>query len=295
MVFRTLQLDTVNRALKTADGVAGKSVNVAKVLRALGETPVAAGFLGGVHGESVRTALAAKGVLLDFVQVAAPTRQCITVIDETGGTITELVEESRPVTEVDYQALRRIVRQRVGSCRAVIVSGTMTPGGPVGFYRECVELAAGAGALTVLDVKGDPLLEALKAGPGLVKPNRPELGTTVGRELRDEREVMAAMRELCQRGARRVVVTAGKEPALAFDAESFWRITPPVIRAVNPIGSGDAFTAALTWRLLRGADLGTACRWGAAAGAANALNLDAGEVDPAEVHRLLPQTVLERL
>lgn len=295
MVFRQLHLDTVNRAVETADGVAGKSVNVAKVLRALGETPIATGFLGGVHGESVRTALAARGVVLDFVSVAAPTRQCITVIDQAGGTITELVEESRPVGEADYERLRSVVRKRVGGCRAVIVSGTMTPRGPVGFYRECVELGHGAGALTVLDVKGDPLLEALKVRPGLVKPNRPELAATVGRELGDERDVMRAMREMGERGAQRVVVTAGREPSLAFDGKAFWRITPPVIRAVNPIGSGDAFTAALTWRLLRGDDLGAACRWGAAAGAANALNLHAGEVDPAEVRRLHELAVLERV
>ena len=34
----------------------------------------------------------------------------------------------------------------------------------------------------------------------------------MGRELKDEADVMSAMRELCERGAQRVVVTAGKEP-----------------------------------------------------------------------------------
>jgi sugar/nucleoside kinase (ribokinase family) len=59
-----------------------------------------------------------------------------------------------------------------------------------------------------------------------------------------------------------------------------------VVKAVNPIGSGDAFTAALVWRLLRGEGLGEACRWAAAAGAANALTLMPGEVEGAEVERL---------
>jgi len=51
MVFHRLTLDAVNRATTTLDGAAGKSVNVAKVLQALGEHPVAAGFLGGDRGE----------------------------------------------------------------------------------------------------------------------------------------------------------------------------------------------------------------------------------------------------
>ena len=51
----------------------------------------------------------------------------------------------------------------------------------------------------------------------------------------------------------------------------------PRVRVVNPIGSGDAFTAGLVSRLVRGDDLGEACRWGTAVGAANALTPMAGE------------------
>ena len=103
------------------------------------------------------------------------------------------------------------------------------------------------------------------------------------------------MREVCERGAQRIVVTAGKAPALAFDGKTFWRVLMPHIRAVNPIGSGDTFTAGLVWRLLRGDDLAEACRWGAAAGAANALTLLAGEVDAREVERLVLEVKVEKV
>ena len=43
---------------------------------------------------------------------------------------------------------------------------------------------------------------------------------------------------------------------MAFDGRRYWRVTPPAIEAQNPIGSGDAFTAGLVSRLLRGDDLG---------------------------------------
>jgi fructose-1-phosphate kinase PfkB-like protein len=129
-------------------------------------------------------------------------------------------------------------------------------------------------------------MAALKARPGLVKPNRAELAATVGREFKDDVEVMNAMRDVCERGAQRMVVTAGKEPALAFDGKTFWRIIQPQIEVMNPIGSGDACTAGLVLRLLRGDDLGEACRWGCAAGAANALTLMTGEVEVEDVRRL---------
>ena len=72
MIFRKLALDAVNRATTTLDGAAGKSVNVAKVLKVLGEQPIATGFLGGDRGEFLRTALAERGIESDFVTVSTP-------------------------------------------------------------------------------------------------------------------------------------------------------------------------------------------------------------------------------
>lgn len=295
MIFRSLALDAVNRAVTTLDGAAGKAVNVAKVLRALGERPVAIGFLGGDRGEFLRSALEAKGIELDFVNGVARTRQCVTVIDQSAGTHTELVEESRPVDPVDFERLLAIIRRRIAGSQAVVMSGTITPGGPADLYFHCTRTASEAGALSVIDARGATLVEALKARPGLVKPNRAELAATVGRELNGEPAVRLAMRELCDRGAQRIVVTAGKAPTLAFDGASSWKIVGPQIAVVNPIGSGDAFTAGLVARLVRGDDLGEACRWASAAGAANALTPMAGEVNREDVERLAREVKVESL
>ncbi len=293
MVFRKLTLDAVNRAVTTLDGTAGKSVNVAKVLRALGERPVAAGFLGGDRGEQLQADLEARGIELDFVKVAARTRQCTTLLDTSAGTQTELVEESQPVAAADYEELMRVIRRRVQGCRAVVMSGTITPGGPPDLYFHGTQIAHEAGAIAVVDAQGPALLETLRAKPELVKPNRSELAATLGRELKDEAAVLATIRELCQCGAQRVVVTAGKDPGLAFDGQHWWRVHPPRIDAVNPIGSGDAFTAGLVVSLLRGEDLGEACRWASAAGAANALTLLAGEVRREDVEQLAARSRVE--
>jgi tagatose 6-phosphate kinase len=101
------------------------------------------------------------------------------------------------------------------------------------------------------------------------------------------------VREVHDKGAKQVVVTAGKDPALAFDGRTFWKIFSPRIAAINPIGSGDAFTAGLVWRLSRGDNLGEACRWAAAVGAANALTLLAGEINPPDVERLVREVTVQ--
>lgn len=295
MVFSRLTLDAVNRTAAVQEAAAGKSVNVAKVLKALGETPVALGFAGGPRGAWLVAELSRLGIEHDLVSVSPETRQCLTVVDETAATHTELVEESRPVGPGDYDRLAHRLRARLGRARAVVVSGSLTPGGPVDFYRRCVHEAHAAGVLSVVDAAGPPLAEALPAVPDVVKPNRSELASTVGRALQDEAAVMVAMAEVHERGARQVVVTAGRRPTFAYDGRQFWRITPPPISPQNPIGAGDAFAAGLAWRLMRGDGLGEACRWAGAVAAADALTLLPGEVDAAQLDGLLARTSLERL
>jgi fructose-1-phosphate kinase PfkB-like protein len=137
-------------------------------------------------------------------------------------------------------------------------------------------------------------LEAcLEVGPGVVKPNRSELEATLSRRLADEPAVIEGMREMLDRGARRVVVTAGKHPTLACEKTGCWRVTHPSIHAVNAIGSGDAFTAGLVWKLVEGDTLEEACRWGSAAGAANALSLMPGDLELSDVERLAPLVKVE--
>lgn len=295
MVFDKLALDAVNRAATTLDGAAGKGVNVAKVLKALGENPIATGFIGGVRGSLIVSSLKKKKVETEFVSVPPETRQCTTVIDQSAGTHTELVQESHAVPKDKYRELFDVVRKWARRCQAVIISGTLTPGGPLDFYRRCTQAATEHNLLSVLDAKGPALIEALKARPDVVKPNRSELASTVGHELTSENDLTSAMWELYHRGAQRVIVTSGKEPAVALDGQHLWRIHAPKITAVNPIGSGDAFTAGLVWQLLRGANMGEASRWACAAGTANALTMMAGEVRRKDVQRLAREVRVEKI
>ncbi len=295
MTFKALKPDAVNRAASTLDGAAGKSVNVAKVLAALGAEVFATGFVGGDRGREILRDMTSRGIETKFVEVPAPTRQCISVIDEATHTVTELVEESRPVPPENYDALVELVCGLLPECEAVVMSGSLTPGAPVEFYRNITNRANELGKLSVVDAQGTPLLEALKASPGLVKPNRSELAATVNKPLETEMSLVEAMREVRKRGAQRVVVTAGGALTFAMDQHSLWRIQPAQIEPVNPIGSGDAFTAALVWRLTQADSLGEACRWAAAAGAANALSPMPGDLEKAQVLQLLEKVKIEQV
>ncbi|MFI8927713.1 ribokinase [Streptomyces sp. NPDC053474] len=68
-------------------------------------------------------------------------------------------------------------------------------------------------------------------------------------------------------GPRSVVVTLGAEGALVATAEGCERVPSVKVDAVDTTGAGDAFTAALAWRLGVGEDLVTAARYAVRVGA----------------------------
>jgi ribokinase len=79
-----------------------------------------------------------------------------------------------------------------------------------------------------------------------------------------------------------VITTDGPGTVHALDAQgNGWTIEPPVTRAIDATGAGDAFRAGLLYGLLRGFDLPHSLCWGVAAGSLKVRNLGAATTLPA--------------
>ncbi|WP_149827523.1 ribokinase [Streptomyces tailanensis] len=96
--------------------------------------------------------------------------------------------------------------------------------------------------------------------------NEHEARVIVGGELEGSPEDWA--RALLARGPRSVVVTLGAEGALVATAEDSARVAAVKVEAVDTTGAGDAFTAALAWKLGAGAKPAEAAAYAARVGAA---------------------------
>ena len=296
MLFDRVRPDAVNRAAAVRDYASGKSVNVARVLHALGEEPLAVGFAGGDRGDALLRDLDARGVRHDFVRVAAPTRQCVTVIDRGAGTATELVEESYPVEPADWDRLSEKLEALLPRARAWVFSGSLPPGAPQDFYARWLPVARGHDIPVLLDARGEPLRRALEqpAVGFIAKMNREELAATVGAAIETEDGLRRAVREVTPAGGG-VVVTGGAEGAIASSNGRTWRVRPPGVKAVSAVGSGDAFAAGFVAGLLRGQGWPAALALAAACGAANAMTAVAGEVRVEDVRDLLAGTDVQPL
>ncbi len=295
MIFESLTLDEVNRAVEVYDYAAGKSVNAARVLTTLGQPVTATGFIGGDYGAILQRDLDAAGISHAFTEVPASTRLCVTVIDRSDQTATELIEEAGPVAQKDADRLLDQLAAQLMGATMLVLSGSLAAGVPVQFYADCINLAAGKGVRTIVDAAGEPLLKAIEATPFLIKPNRKELAQTLGRRVETDADLRSAVSELIADRPMWATVTMGKEGAIVSDGREFWRLTAPAIDVVSAIGSGDSFAAGLAAGIVSGDTIPEAARLATACGVANALTERSGHVSLTDVNRLREQIKLERM
>lgn len=280
MVFKNLTLDHVNRAQHVHDHASTKSLNAARVIRALGGEVLSLGFVGGDTGRFCCRDLDSLGIRHDFIEVSSPTRICISLVDVAHHQTTEVVEETAPVTSDEVNALIQRFEQHLPKAEVLVLAGTLAPGVPADLYARCVHLARKRGIPSIVDAKGEALKLAIAEHPTWIKPNKLEVEDTVGHPVGNDRELHDAVKELAAKGADKVLVTRGPDRAVFFDGRELKTITIPRVDAVNPIGSGDSVAAGIAFGIAENRSPSECLLLGLACGMANATTLYSGHVTP---------------
>ena len=97
---------------------------------------------------------------------------------------------------------------------------------------------------------------------------------------------------LCKKGAKTVVVTLGEDGAFVRTGKESYRLRPPVVRAVDTTGAGDAFNGALAVAVAEGKGIREAVEF---ANVAGALTVTRREVIPALPRRREVNSLMRRL
>jgi len=286
-----LTLGAVLRPTEVLALPGGKGNNVARAADRLGALVTTTGFAGGHAGRWLVEALEAEGLNPRFVSVASETRTTYVTVD-AGGRSVLVYEPGTPVTGQDVEALMTLLGTALlPSATWVAICGSPPPGMPPDGYAALVEASHAAGRRCLVDAGGPALAAALSARPDAVKVSRDEADSVTDARAVD---AVSAARALVARGAVLAVVTDGSRGAAAADARSSWTVDVPRIRAVDAIGSGDAFTAGLLVALDGGGSNDDALASAAAAGTANAETLGAGRFDVARQAELVSQVRVRR-
>jgi 1-phosphofructokinase/tagatose 6-phosphate kinase len=271
----------------------GKGVNVARVLKLLGQPVIATGLAGGATGTRLVEQLTETSVLSDFVRIRQESRTNTALVDPTTGVQTEINERGPTVNDAELELFVDKLLYLAKGASLVVFAGSLPQGVDVDIYARLIREMKRLGVDTVVDTDGDPLRRAVRAEPDVISPNVLEAEELVGHEFNDEEDHLRAMRQMVQLGAREAIMTvpdgclAHLAPAEPGERPRLFRVRTDEVEAAATIGSGDAFLAGFVAARYAGRSAEECLAHGVACGAESTRHLGAGIVDPGEVERLL--------
>jgi 6-phosphofructokinase 2 len=223
---------------------------------------------GGHTGKTLVELLDREGFKAEDLTIAGPTRENLTVLDQSAGVQYRFVMPGPDVTDEELEKIERKISGLSPETDYLVVSGSLPAGVDQDFYARIIGAAGEAGVKTILDTSGEPLKRALAEGVFLIKPNIGELVRLADRDLGEEPRQVEFARDLIDRGnVEVVVISLGAGGAFLVTKDSSIHFRSPTVPVVSKVGAGDSMVAGITYGLAQDWSLEESVRLGVAAGA----------------------------
>ena len=251
----------------------GKGINVARVLRSLGQPARMVIPVGVDDLARYESLLMGEGAEFTAVEVPGGVRTASIYLEERSNRVTVVNDAGTEMAMSDWERVRQAVRGRVNSGDLVLCMGSFPPALPVLALGDLIDDVHTAGGRILVDSAPQWLAACLSHRPDIVTPNLDEAEAALEGEaahLMDASDLSVgtvrpraerAARVLCDRGAAHALVTAGAAGVAVADiAGVTWESAYPV-QSVSTVGAGDSFVAGLAFALAQAVDKGRDADW----------------------------------
>ena len=283
--------DTV-RGLEARRVVGGKGNNVARALMRLGREVRPVTFFGGATGTFCSCLLQTQDGFTDrltpmVTETKAETRVILTVRTEGTGDQTAFFDPDPAIAPNEAKLFFRRLEtaMKESDIDVLTLSGSSPSESTHGLYAALISLANEHGVPVFLDTYGPALARIEAHWPTAIQLNLREAGVYLGKSQPNEADCLGLLDRWIAQGVEIATVTHGPDPAFVAIRGAKYRVQPPRIEPVNPIGSGDSMLAGFVDGRLSGLDAEALIRRAFGSAISNAMVWDAGAVDPAEVIR----------
>ncbi|HGF8031618.1 hexose kinase [Enterococcus faecium] len=290
-------VDTVNRTDQVSKTAGGKGLNVTRVIHDLKGDVLATGVLGGFHGAFIADELKRAGIKQKFTDIKEESRDSIAILHE--GNQTEILEAGPTVSYEEQQNFLENFKELIKKAKIVTISGSLAKGLPSNIYQTLVQLTEEQSIKVLVDTSGESLRQVLagEQKPFLIKPNLEELSALLRYSFSIDRleELQEGLNQPIFAGIEWIVVSLGKAGAFAKHKDCFYRVTLPTIKAVNPVGSGDATVAGFAYGLSQEMDEIELLKFCMATGMSNAQEGQTGHVALANVQSHIEKITVQKI
>ena len=260
--LNTFRKGSINRVQRSRTDIGGKGINVSVALRNFRRDTRALCFDPMDSGTYLTDTLTSLGVPCIMVPVNGRLRENLKIYDDEAGDMTEVNEAGMAVDFSSYKRFMQRFRSLLVNTSIIVLSGSVPPGMPTDIYHQMITEAKAARVPTVLDTAGEPMRLGIEAAPDLIKPNRIEMETLIGRKIPDLDTACEEAMKLVDKGVGCVCLSLGSQGAILANKLGIWYSSGIPIKVVGKQGAGDSMVAGLCMAKLDGMDYGEMLRTG---------------------------------
>lgn len=250
----------------------GGGINVARVIKRLGDSAMAIYLAGGQSGKLFTKMLTDEDIDVIAIKTQAITRENFIVKELSTNKQYRFGIPGARISEKEWQNCLTAIEQ-LNDIAYIVVSGSLPPGIPADIFAKIAETARAKKTKLIVDTSGDALFEAAKAGVYLIKPNLKELGYLVKNEHLSIDQAEEAAKAVINKFKCEIVITSlGPDGALLVTQTTTLKITPPAVNVLSTVGAGDSMVAGIVFSLAREKSVIASAQYGVACGTAATLN-----------------------
>lgn len=239
------KIGSVNRIASTRVDAGGKGINVSKVIKELQHKSLALGFLGGSSGDQIKNYLDDLNINNEFLFLKDQTRTNLKIIDKVNDTHTDINENGPSLVEENIKNIKEKIMKYCTEDSLVVLSGSVPGGVCSTIYGELIKDIKNKGGKVILDADGELLIEGIKAGPYMVKPNIHELEKAFGVSIDSQDKVIEIAKKILDYGVKYVVISLGSEGSIFITNDKIAKVNGIKVEVKSTVGAGDSMVAAL--------------------------------------------------
>lgn len=279
------KLGEVNRTSYEEVYAGGKGINVSIILKNLGVSSVALGFIAGFTGEEIERRVKKAGCITDFIKLdKGLSRINIKLKSEVES---EINGQGPNITNEDLEELYKKL-DLFDKEDILVLAGSIPKTLPENIYEIILERLSSKKIKCIVDATGELLLNVLKYRPFLIKPNHNELSELFNVDIKTEEDIIKYGRELRRLGARNVLISRAGDGAIFINEnDEVMNCKAPFGKVVNSVGAGDSMVGGFIAGYLKNKNLKEGFKMGVATGSASAFS--EGLATKEKVERLLQE------
>lgn len=280
MSIASFEEGTVIRSLHYSEDAAGKALNAARTIAALGKHVNLWGFAG--ISDVQRFCNLSEYIHSHIIGVNGETRRNVTLVKNDGSLICHIQNPGYTVNQDQFAILEQQISEQIVTGHFLLFAGSLPPGISISEFNRILKRFKRLGATIVVDADGSLLSRLDLESVYMVKPNFQEITQLAGRELQGFEDI-ATVAVNCIK-APYTVVSLGSRGALWIDRQhrsyrhGFVESVKPIIVG-DVIGCGDSMLGAIIVGITNAFNDLEAFKMGLCAGHAQLFSSQPGRID----------------